>query len=149
MQTQEALRNIMLSILVNESVYMPLKHLLLPFQWEDKAVFSEMWVDPDEESGQGGQGKSSRILIKMDIEGLGAFDLLIDSSAGRTSMNVSCPETVAAHAGEVSRSLNGILERNGLKPGDIRVGPLRKPLNISDAFPKLFERVMTGVDVKV
>ncbi len=148
MQMQEALRNIMASILVNESVYMPLRHLLLPFQWEDKAVFSEMWVDPDEDKGSG-QAPSPRILIKMDIEGLGAFDLLIDNGGGRTSMNVSCPESVAAHSGEVSRSLGDILERNGLRAGDIRVGPMRKAVNISDAFPKLFERVMTGVDVKV
>lgn len=149
MQTQEALKNIMASILVNESVYMPLKHLLLPFQWDDKAVFSEMWVDPDEDKGQSGQAPSPRILIKMDIEGLGAFDLLIDSGGGRTSMNVACPESVAAHSGEVSRSLGDILERNGLRAGDIRVGPLRRAMKISDAFPKLFERVMTGVDVKV
>lgn len=148
--TQEALRNIMASILVNESVYMPLRHLLLPFQWEDKSVFSEMWVDPDDDSGSGsGQAPGARILIKMDIEGLGAFDLLIDNTGGRTSMNVACPEAVAAHADTVSQSLNGILQRNGLQPGDIRVGAMRKPMNISDAFPKLFERVMTGVDVKV
>lgn len=148
MQMQDALRNIMASILVNESVYMPLRHMLLPFQWEDKAVFSEMWVDPDEDKG-GGQAPAPRILIKMDIEGLGAFDLLIDNGGGRTSMNVSCPESVAAHSAEVGRSLGDILERNGLKAGDIRVGPMRRALNISDAFPKLFERVMTGVDVKV
>lgn len=146
---QEALRNIMASILVNESVYMPLRHLLLPFQWEDKSVFSEMWVDPDDDSGSSGQGRGPRILIKMDIQGLGAFDLLIDSTGGRTSMNVSCPEAVAAHSGEVGRSLGDILERNGLRAGDIRVGPMRKPMNISDAFPKLFEEVITGVDVKV
>ena len=149
MQMQDALRNIMASILVNESVYMPLRHLLLPFMWDDKAVFSEMWVDPDEENGTGQNGPSPRILIKMDVEGLGTFDLLIDHTGGRTSMNVSCPETVAAHSGEVSRSLGDILERNGLKAGDIRVGPMRRGMNISDAFPKLFEGVMTGVDVKV
>lgn len=148
-QMQDAMRNIMNAILVNESVYMPLQHLFLPFMWDDKAVFSEMWVDPDEDNGQGSQGASPRILIKMDIEGLGVFDLLIDNSGGRTSMNVSCPEAVAAHSGEVSRSLNDILERNGLQPGDIRVGAMRRPVNISDAFPKLFEGVVTGVDVKV
>ncbi len=146
--TQDALRNIMASILVNESVYMPLLHLLLPFQWENKAVFSEMWVDPDDGSG-GQQGGGTRILIKMDIQGLGVFDLLVESSAGRTSLQVSCPEAVAAHSGEVSRSLNDILERNGLRAGEIRVSPMRRPMNISEAFPKLFQEVMTGVDVKV
>lgn len=146
---QEIFRNLMNSILINESVYMPLQHLLLPFQWEDRAVFSEMWVDPDAQHSGGREAPAPRLLIKMDIEGLGAFDLLIDSSGGRTSLQVSCPRQVAAFSGEVSRDLSEILTRNGLTPGDVRVSAMRRPIAISDAFPKLFQEVKSGVDVKV
>lgn len=146
---QEIFRALLNSILINESVYMPLQHLLLPFQWEDKAVFSEMWVDPDAEHNQGREEPSPRLLIKMDVEGLGAFDLLIDSSGGRTSLQVSCPQQVAAFSGDISRDLSDILQRNGLSPGDIRVSAMRRPMNISDAFPNLFQEVKNGVDVKV
>ena len=146
---QEIFRNLLSSILINESVYMPLQHLLLPFQWDDRAVFSEMWVDPDAEHSGGQAEPSPRMLIKMDIEGLGAFDLLIDSQGGRTSMLVSCPQQVAAFSGDISRDLTDILQRNGLSPGDVRVSPMRKSMNISDAFPRLFQEVKNGVDVKV
>lgn len=146
---QEIFRNLISSILINESVYMPLQHLLLPFQWDDRAVFSEMWIDPDAQHSGGREDPAPRLLIKMDIEGLGAFDLLIDQNGGRTSMQVSCPREVAAFSGEVSRDLGGILQRNGLSPGDIRVSPMRTPMSISDAFPNLFQEVKNGVDVKV
>lgn len=147
---QDIFRSLMSSILINESVYMPLQHMLLPFQWEDKAVFSEMWVDPDAEHSGGREAPAPRILIKMDIEGVGPFDLVIDSAAGgRTSLMVSCPQQVAAFSGDISRDLTDILTRNGLSPGDVRVSAMKKPMNISDAFPNLFQEVKSGVDVKV
>jgi len=147
---QDIFRSLMDSILINESVYMPLQHLMLPFQWEDKAVFSEVWVDPDAEHSQGREPPAPRLLIKMDIEGVGPFDLVIDSASnGRTSLHVSCPQQVAAFSGDISRDLTDILTRNGLSPGDVRVSAMRKPINISDAFPNLFQEVKNGVDVKV
>ncbi|WP_322172751.1 hypothetical protein [Acutalibacter caecimuris] len=146
---QEIFRNLLSSILINESVYMPLQHLLLPFQWDDRAVFAEMWVDPDAQHSGGREEPAPRLLIKMDIEGLGMFDLLIDGSGGHTSLQVSCPRQVAAFSGDISRDLSDILQRNGLSPGDIRVSAMRQPMNISDAFPTLFQEVKSGVDVKV
>lgn len=146
---QEIFRNLMASILINESVYMPLQHLLLPFQWDGRAVFSEMWVDPDDGNSGGQEEASPRLLIKMDVEGLGAFDLLISGSGGKTAMQVNCPRQVAAFSGDISRDLGEILQRNGLTPGDIRVSAMRSPMSISDAFPNLFQEVKNGVDVKV
>ncbi len=146
---QEIFNSLMNSILLNESVYMPLLHLMLPFQWEDKAVFSEIWADPDAQHSGGREEPAPRLLLKMDIEGVGPFDLLIDSQGGRTSLHVSCPKAVAAFSGDISRDLGDILRRNGLNPGDVKVSAMRKPLNISDAFPKLFQEVKNGVDVKI
>ena len=146
---QDIFRSLMSSILINESVYMPLQHLMLPFRWEDKAVFSEMWVDPDAEHSGGQEAPAPRLLIKMDVEGVGPFDLVIDGAGGKTSLMVSCPQEVAVFSGDISRDLTDILTRNGLSPGDVRVSAMKKPINISDAFPNLFQEVKSGVDVKV
>ncbi len=146
---QDIFRSLMSSILINESVYMPLQHLMLPFRWEDKAVFSEMWVDPDAEHSGGQEAPAPRLLIKMDVEGVGPFDLVIDGAGGKTSLMISCPQEVAVFSGDISRDLTDILTRNGLSPGDVRVSAMKKPINISDAFPNLFQEVKSGVDVKV
>ena len=53
-ENREAFVNVMRSMLVNESVYMPVMHVMLPVILDGVPMFSEMWVDPDEESGNPG-----------------------------------------------------------------------------------------------
>ncbi len=148
--TQEAFRNILSSILLNESVYMPLAHVMIPIEWDDRLMFSEMWVDPDAERGGGQDGgdRTLRVLIKMDIESLGAFDLIINARSTDVSLQLACPERVTAFSQEIAASLNGILERNGLRPGAVRISAMKRPAAISEVFPRIFERV-SGVNVKI
>ena len=147
---QEAFRNVMNAFLINESVYMPLQHMMLPLSWNGELMFSEMWVDPDaEQRASGGEsGKSSRILIKMDIGSLGAFDLLLETGRQGVSLEVAAPAAVSAHSSDVQRALGTILRRNGLTVDSVRVGEMKRPVTVSEIFPKLFER-MGGVNVKV
>ncbi|MBR1659200.1 MAG: hypothetical protein IJ705_02625 [Oscillospiraceae bacterium] len=147
---QEAFHNILNSVLINESVYMPLQHIMLPMNWNGNLMFAEMWVDPDADkgAGQGGGGKSMRILIKMDIASLGAFDVLIDARRDSVALAVAGPPTVSAHASDVSAALGEILRRNGLNVGEISVSVRKRPVTISEVFPKIYER-MDGVNVKV
>jgi hypothetical protein len=146
---QEAFKNIMAALLVNESVYMPLNHVVVPLDWNGKKMFSEMWVDPDvggtrQETGDG----DFRILIKLDIENLGAFDMLFDMRGTDVNLQVACPGTVARRSQEVAETLGGILSRNGLRPESVNVGEMRRPIAISEVFPKILEG-MTGINVRV
>ena len=145
---QEAFHNIMTSILINESVYMPVNHVMVPLDWNGKKAFSEIWVDPDaEQKGRDGGGRGARVLIKMDIQSLGAFDLLFNTVGNSVSLQVSCPRDVAPFSEAVTRSLETILARNGLTVENVRVAELRRPMTVSDVFPKMFER-MNGVNVR-
>jgi hypothetical protein len=152
--TQDAFHSIMNSVLINESVYMPLQHVMLPLNWNGNLMFSEMWIDPD--AGRGSKnprdksegGPVQRILIKMDIRSIGAFDVLIQNRSEGVSMLVTCPKAVAEQTQQVTQSLRDILARNGLKIEQVQVAEQHRPLTVSEVFPKLFER-MSGVNVKV
>ena len=151
--TQDAFHHIMNSVLINESVYMPLQHIMLPLNWNGQLMFSEMWIDPDAERDdrsreQGGHGPTQRVLIKMDIQSVGAFDVLIQNRDEGVSMLVTCPKAVAEHTPQVTESLRNILARNGLKVEQVQVAEQHRPLTVSEVFPKLFERI-SGVNVKV
>lgn len=151
--TQEAFHHIMNSILINESVYMPLQHVMLPLNWNGQLMFSEMWVDPDAERDDPRRknsdgGRTTRILIKMDIQSLGAFDVLIQNRTEGVSMLVACPKAVADYGAQVTESLRNILARNGLTVEQVQVAEQRRSLTVSEVFPKLFERI-SGVNVKV
>lgn len=148
-EAQEAFQNILAAMLTNESVFMPLEHLMLPIDWDGTKAFSEMWVDPDAErdrDGSGG-GRTSRLLIKMDIQSLGAFDLVFETKGQEVSLRVGCPKSVAPYADQVAGELSGILTRDGLTPRDVSVSRMERPVQISEVFPKLFER-MSGVNVR-
>ena len=145
---QDAFHNIMNSILINESVYMPVNHAMVPLDWNGKKAYSEVWVDPDAENGNGpGEGRGARLLIKMDIQSLGAFDLLFSTVGDSVSLQVACPRDVAPFSEDITRSLETILSRNGLRPEQVRVGEMRRPIAVSEVFPKIFER-MSGINVR-
>ena len=55
-----------------------------------------MWVDPDAEEnlkrGRGGRDNTLRFLFKIDIQGLGFFDMVLTSQKDRVDIQLFCPE---------------------------------------------------------
>lgn len=151
---QEVFRQLVAAMLINESVYMPLNHFILPLEWEGKFLFSELWVDPDaerEEEKNGARHKTGscvKLLFKMDVQDLGAFDVLLTSVDKEVSMNILCPQKVTPFADRISEALGQILTRNGLKNGGVVVRQMQRPLTLTEVFPQIFER-KNSVNVKV
>ena len=149
---QTIFRQLVAAMVINESVYMPLNHFILPLEWNGKFLFSELWVDPDAEREQGSGGRKSgkcvKILFKMDVQDLGAFDVLLTSADQEVNMNVLCPQTVTPFADRISQALTGILTRNGFKTGNVTVRQMQRPLTLTEVFPQIFEG-RNSVNVKV
>lgn len=143
MEAQEAFRNIVSAFLINESVYMPLTHLVLPMEWAGRLLFSELWVDPDAENnlknGRGDRENVIRFLFKMDIQDLGFFDMVLTCQGENVDLQIYGPPAVTGFAGTVQGELSRILTENGLKPYGVQVQTMEKPLEISAVFPKIFE----------
>ncbi|MDE7219901.1 MAG: hypothetical protein K2O45_09805 [Oscillospiraceae bacterium] len=142
-EVQDAFRNIVSAFLINESVYMPLTHLVLPLEWDGKMMFSELWVDPDAEDnlkkGRGDRDNVVRFLFKMDIQGLGFFDMVLTCQRENVDLQIFGPPSVAGFAGMVQGEMGRILSENGLKPNVIQVQAMDRPLDVSAVFPKIFE----------
>ena len=142
-EMQQAFQSLMGAILVNESVYMPVNHYLLPLMWNHRALFSELWVDPDAESdgGRAGNGRrhTMRILFKMDVQPLGLFDIVLNSRGNEVDIQVSCPERAVPFSRQIEQSISQILERNGLSPTQVMVRKLERPVTLTEVFPKIFE----------
>ncbi len=151
-EVQEAFRNIVSAFLVNESVHMPLNHILLPLEWDGKMAFSEMWVDPDAEEnlkrGKGERSNTLRFLFKIDIQGLGFFDMVLACQGERVDVQVFCPEKVTPFTQLVQGELSRILTDNGLSAGAVQVQRMDRPLTISGVFPRIFEGE-NSINVKI
>lgn len=146
-EAQEAFRNLVSSILVNNSVYMPLNHYILPLDWNGHTAFSELWVDPDaDESGRevsaedNDAGRTMRLLLKLDIQSVGLLDVVIAYQSQAVSMQVLCPPAIASFSDVIQKSLVQILQDNDLHPGTVQVEQRQKAVSLSDVFPKIRER---------
>ena len=115
-------------------------------------MFSEMWVDPDAEEnmkrGRGGQDNTLRFLFKIDIQGLGFFDMVMTCQKEKVDIQLFCPDKVAPFSGLVQGELSRILTDNGLTAGAVQVQRMEKPLTISGAFPRIFEGE-NSINVKI
>lgn len=142
-------KGILSSMLLNESVYVPLMHMTLPLNVDGTMMFSEFWIDPDDEEGKTGEDeRKAKLLIKFDIKDVGFFDLIILHSKGKIDMQLFCPEKVLALDKGIRTGLTEIMERNGLAIKSISVEKSKAPISISEVFPKIYERKNT-VNVKI
>ncbi len=149
-EVQDIFRNLVKAMLVNESVYMPLNHFLIPMEMDDKMLFSELWVDPDaEEKNERGQSeKCMKFLFKLDVQGLGFFDVILSAKERDVGIIINCPEGVAPFSKEIEQNVTKILTRNDLRPAAISVRKMERPVTLTEVFPKIFEG-KNSVNVKV
>ena len=149
-EVQEVFRTLVKAMLINESVYMPLNHFLIPMEMDGRMLFSELWVDPDaEEKKEGGQGeKCMKFLFKIDVQGLGFFDVILTNRERDVGIVVSCPEGVVPFSKEIEQNISKILTRNDLNPAAVSVRKMERPVTLTEVFPQIFEG-KNSVNVKV
>lgn len=140
-ENREAFMNIMKAMLVNESVYMPVTHMMIPAILNGVPMFSEIWVDPNEESGNPGSSeKGVKLLIKFDMKDVGFFDMIIYCENGKVDMLMRYPENLSGHEGEIRDSLAKIIKRNHMEVEYLGVEKGKESIPVSSVFPKIFER---------
>ncbi len=141
LENKQVFQNLMNAVLLNESVYMPVLHLMLPLELNGQTMFSEMWIDPDDESGAAqGEGKKTKALLKFDIKDVGFFDAIILYGDGKMDMYLSYPEALADKEKEIQGALEAIMAQNGISFRSLILEKAAEPISISQAFPKIFER---------
>ncbi|MCI8402906.1 MAG: hypothetical protein HFI38_12595 [Lachnospiraceae bacterium] len=139
--------NIMNGMLVNESVYLPLVHLLLPFRFQEEQVMSEMWVDPD--SGrEDEEGRRVKMLLKFDIRSVGRFDLILLLENRQVGMQLYVPPVLKERSETISRDVAGIFRKSGLTLGQILVREKKGELKVTDVFPEIRDKERT-INVRV
>lgn len=141
---------LMRGMLVNESVYMPVNHFILPFQYQGKEAVSEFWIDPDAEKKEEEKdgGRKIRLLVDFEIRGLGDFQLLADLQDHKISMELGVPKNLSAGAGEIQAKLQEICTRNGMRVKMMQVQERKAHYRLLDVFPKIRKKE-NGINVSV
>ena len=100
-----------------------------------------------EEGGSAGGDRCVRFLLKVDVQTMGMFDVLLTGVRDNVDVQIACPEKAAPYAKQIEGAVTEILKRNTLNPLRVTVRRLDRPVALTDVFPKIF-RERNGVDVK-
>ncbi|GLC80490.1 hypothetical protein [Lacrimispora brassicae] len=150
LENKQMFQNMLHSMVLNESVYMPLLHLAFPMNVNGRKLFSEMWIDPDEEgsSTQAGARHTARIFIKFDIRELGQFKLLLFYGDNAASLQLYYPERMQKSEANIHKGLKNILDRHHFRADNIYLQAGGGPSSPVEVFPKIHER-KNSVDVRI
>ena len=139
---------IMNGMLLNESVYMPLLHFILPFQYEGNNVMSEMWVDPDGKKDKEEGGRAVKLFLKFDIQGLGKFELLMTLQDRESRMQLLVPKQLVKEDKKIQAEVAGILKKNGIRCSQLMVRERVRDRRVDEVFPEIREKERT-INVRI
>lgn len=139
---------IMNGMLMNESVYMPLLHFMIPFQYEDNNVVSEMWVDPDAKRSSDDEGRKIKLFLKFDIQSLGKFELVMTLQDRESQMQLFVPTHLTKQNKKIQTDVSDILKKNGIRPGQISVYGRVRDRKVTEVFPEIREKETT-INVRI
>ncbi len=149
---KDVFTQIVKALLINESVYMPLNHTMLPVDFNGNMMYSEMWVDPDadkEGKGEGEHGQNKmQFLCKLDLQSLGFMEMAFSVRQDNVEMQIFAPEIIAQNSETVAKDIREILSSHGFNSKSLEVAKLQTPLAITQVFPNLLEG-RQGVNVKI
>lgn len=140
--------SIMNGMLLNESVYMPLLHFIIPFQYEENNVMSEMWVDPDAKKDNEDGGRKIKLFLKFDIQGLGKFELLMILQNRETRLQLLVPPQLAKQDKKIQTEVADILKKNGFRFSQLLVRERVRDRRVDEVFPEIREKERT-VNVRI
>ncbi len=115
---------------------MPLLHFILPFQFEDNNVVSEMWVDPDAKHGSDG-GRKVKLFLKFDIQSLGKFELVMTLQDHESKMQLFVPTFLAKQDKKIQTDVSSILKKNGIRLSQCAVYGRVRDRKIDEVFPEI------------
>lgn len=140
------------SMITNESVYMPLVHLMFPLNFGGRMMMSEMWIDPDRENNSAyvgeRQANSQKLFIKFDIRTLGLFEVILICKEHDISIQLRYPEQLRSFESDMHSNLAKIAQRNGYRLGQMILEAGKEPLTVLEAFPEIYER-KNSVNVRI
>lgn len=139
---------IMNGMLMNESVYMPLLHFLVPFQFEGNNVVSEMWVDPDAKKDGEEEGRKIKLFLKFDIQSLGKFELVLTLQDRESKMQLLVPTHLAKQDKKIQTDVADILKKNGIRLGQISIRGRVRDRKVTEVFPEIREKETT-INVRI
>lgn len=144
------------SLVLDQSVFMPYNHIVLPVSYQGKFMFAEMWIEKEKQDGKvhndssGDSATSAKhLLLTFDIKNVGYFEAEVELYNNLSvSLNLSYPPTLEKSRRELTNDISAIIAKNGLTVNSISLTD-EKPLNVRSKIVGKVNEGRTFVDVSV
>lgn len=139
------------SMLTDQSVFLPLLHVLVPFRYQNQEVMSELWVDPDagkQEGQNAADQKRLQLLLKFNIPDLGNFEMALGMTGKDVELQMVVPPSVTARPETIAGDLSRIMQQNDLHAAGISITPGTGHFRLEDVFPGIREKEK-GINVRI
>ena len=125
-------------MLINESVYMPVLHVTLPFILMQFA-FGEIWLIWMIRREVEICSDKVKLLLKFDMKEVGFFDIFCYYEEGKMDLLLHYPENLLPKEKEIREGIRHFeKEWNGDQISGSRTG--KESIPVSAAFPQIYER---------
>jgi hypothetical protein len=148
------LNDITRSLLLDNSVFMPFIHLVLPAQIDGRFLFAQLWIektDPDQSRKE--QAKETpvpkNIYLSFEIQDLGLFEAAVSVTGKQVNVKLVYPPAFRSFNGEIRSSISAILKKNGLEPGEVRTSSAQGKPQIPEIILQEIKERRRSVDVTV
>ena len=138
----------MTSILLNESVYMPVLHMMFPMQVNGNLTFAEMWVDPDSDRGDQEGARKIKLFLKFDIQSVGKFELVLTLQNREAGVQLFVPPHLVKEEKKIQTDVADILKENGFRFSQLMVRRHTRDRRVDEIFPEIRERERT-INVRI
>lgn len=143
-------RDIATSLLLDNSVFMPLTHLFLPINYNGKFMFSELWIEKDGKNKtlSTDQKPITKLLINFDIKGMGFFEAILWICEEKVDIQFNYPSSINHKKGDIKDNIHRIFRDNGMSINNLVLSVDELPKNVQVVFKNLFDS-RRGVDVTI
>jgi hypothetical protein len=132
--------HILSSLLLNNSVLLPLVYLFIPLRLGDTFLFSELWGRVESEgSGSGGGGKeggegSVRVFFTLQSSVFGYFQGTLRAAGRALALELEAPESALAPLAGLADYLTPLAGARGYDLQNVSVTSLTRPKKALDVF---------------
>ncbi|MCL1804952.1 MAG: hypothetical protein FWG28_02955 [Clostridiales bacterium] len=141
------------SLLSSPCNFTPLLHFVIPAYLEDVKAFAEIWINPyDDENGAQGvaPGRRIHILMVVDVEVLGRFEVELQVRDRIIDLSLHCPGGLEERFAGMMTSLPGVMRSldTPYRFGRMEIETLDHSRSLMEVFKTLPYKRM-GVDIMI
>lgn len=132
------------ALLLDQNTFMPLTHIFLPVNYNGAFMFSEIWIDKQQEdvssSGEYQTNKNLRLFLTFDIQNLGYFETVIQISGKNVEVILNYPASLKNKNKEIKDTVNTIFSNQGFDVKNITASAGSSAQKLDIIFPNIYER---------